>query len=275
MREFAIRPDRELGQNFLVDSNILDVIGGLAELAPADVVLEIGGGLGVLSEYLGERVAHVHVVEFDERLRAALQDAVGTRANVTLHWGDATERSTSRACARTRARSSRICPTASPPARCCARSRSWQGRSLGRDGAARGRRAARGVPRRARLRRAVGARAARLRGPRRARRRAHRLPPGAERGLGARAVDPPRVAARRASPSCGRSWATPSPTGARRSCARLRWRRRSRGRRAGGDGYDGEAVRAALVELGHPPDARAERLSPQDSRRETLQIDPP
>ena len=70
MREFAIRPDRELGQNFLVDSNVLGVIGGLAELAPADVVLEIGGGLGVLSEYLAERVAHVHVVELDTRLRA-------------------------------------------------------------------------------------------------------------------------------------------------------------------------------------------------------------
>jgi 16S rRNA (adenine1518-N6/adenine1519-N6)-dimethyltransferase len=89
MREFAIRPDRELGQNFLVDSNVLGVIGGLAELAPADVVLEIGGGLGVLSEYLAERVAHVHVVELDTRLHAALDDAVGSAANVTLHWGDA------------------------------------------------------------------------------------------------------------------------------------------------------------------------------------------
>lgn len=89
MREFAIRPDRELGQNFLVDSNVLGVIGGLAELAPADVVLEIGGGLGVLSEYLAARVAHLHVVELDERLRAALEDAVGNAANVTLHWGDA------------------------------------------------------------------------------------------------------------------------------------------------------------------------------------------
>ncbi len=89
MAQFAIRPDRELGQNFLVDSNILGVIGALAELAPRDVVLEIGGGLGVLSEYLAERVGHVHVVELDERLRAALQDAVGARGNVTLHWGDA------------------------------------------------------------------------------------------------------------------------------------------------------------------------------------------
>jgi 16S rRNA (adenine1518-N6/adenine1519-N6)-dimethyltransferase len=89
MREFEIRPDRELGQNFLVDSNILDVVGGLAALASDDVVLEIGGGLGVLSEYLAQRVAHVHVVEIDERLRPALQDAVGGVANVTLHWGDA------------------------------------------------------------------------------------------------------------------------------------------------------------------------------------------
>jgi 16S rRNA (adenine1518-N6/adenine1519-N6)-dimethyltransferase len=88
MRQFEIRPDRELGQNFLVDSNILGVIGGLAELSPRDVVLEIGGGLGVLSEYLAERVGHVHVVELDTRLRAALEDAVGRSRNVTLHWGD-------------------------------------------------------------------------------------------------------------------------------------------------------------------------------------------
>jgi 16S rRNA (adenine1518-N6/adenine1519-N6)-dimethyltransferase len=89
MRRFGIRPDRDLGQNFLIDSNILRVIGRLAELAPGDVVLEIGGGLGVLSEYLAERVAAVHVVELDERLRDALGDAVARFDNVTLHWADA------------------------------------------------------------------------------------------------------------------------------------------------------------------------------------------
>jgi len=91
MREFGIRPDRELGQNFLVDSNILGVIGRAA--APAldgsEVVLEIGGGLGVLSEYLAARAAHLHVIELDARLREALQDAVARFENVTLHWGDA------------------------------------------------------------------------------------------------------------------------------------------------------------------------------------------
>ena len=72
MRRFGVRPDRDLGQNFLIDSNILGVIDRAAELAPQDVVLEIGGGLGVLSEYLAQRAAHVHVVEIDERLREAL-----------------------------------------------------------------------------------------------------------------------------------------------------------------------------------------------------------
>jgi 16S rRNA (adenine1518-N6/adenine1519-N6)-dimethyltransferase len=89
MRRFDIRPDRELGQNFLIDSNILGVIGRAAELSSRDVVLEVGGGLGVLSEYLAERTAHVHVVEIDERLRDALADATDGHANVTVHWADA------------------------------------------------------------------------------------------------------------------------------------------------------------------------------------------
>jgi 16S rRNA (adenine1518-N6/adenine1519-N6)-dimethyltransferase len=89
MRQFGVRPDRDLGQNFLIDSNILGVIARAAELAPEDVVLEIGGGLGVLSEHLAERVAHVHVIELDVRLREALLDATGPHENVSVHWGDA------------------------------------------------------------------------------------------------------------------------------------------------------------------------------------------
>ena len=89
MRQFGVRPDRDLGQNFLIDSNILGVIERAAELAPEDVVLEIGGGLGVLTEHLAERVAHVHVVEIDERLREALHDATDPHENVSVHWGDA------------------------------------------------------------------------------------------------------------------------------------------------------------------------------------------
>jgi 16S rRNA (adenine1518-N6/adenine1519-N6)-dimethyltransferase len=89
LRQFDVRPDRELGQNFLIDSNILGVIARAAELDPGDVVLEIGGGLGVLSEYLAERVSHVHVIEIDVRLKRALLDATDAHANVTVRWGDA------------------------------------------------------------------------------------------------------------------------------------------------------------------------------------------
>jgi 16S rRNA (adenine1518-N6/adenine1519-N6)-dimethyltransferase len=89
MRAFGIRPKRDLGQNFLIDSNILDVIARAAALAPDDVVLEVGGGLGVLSEYLAQRVAHVHVVELDRSLEPALRDALDPHPNATLHLADA------------------------------------------------------------------------------------------------------------------------------------------------------------------------------------------
>jgi len=89
MREFGVRPNRELGQNFLVDSNILGVIERAAELTGDDVVLEIGGGLGVLSEHLAARVRHVHVVEVDRALEPPLRDALDPFANTTLHLGDA------------------------------------------------------------------------------------------------------------------------------------------------------------------------------------------
>jgi 16S rRNA (adenine1518-N6/adenine1519-N6)-dimethyltransferase len=89
MRRFRVRPDHDLGQNFLVDSNILGVIERAAELSPHDVVLEIGGGVGVLSEHLAPRVAALHVLEIDERLREALHDATDAHDNVELHWGDA------------------------------------------------------------------------------------------------------------------------------------------------------------------------------------------
>lgn len=85
------RRSRALGQNFLVDRNILGVIERLAELAPGDVVLEIGGGEGVLSERLAAVASHVHVVEVDRRLEDGLREGVGSRSNVTLHLGDALE----------------------------------------------------------------------------------------------------------------------------------------------------------------------------------------
>ncbi len=89
LRRFNVRPDRDLGQNFLIDSNLLGVIERAAGLDARDVVLEIGGGLGVLSEHLAARCGHVHVVEIDLRLRDALSDALTPHPNTTQHWADA------------------------------------------------------------------------------------------------------------------------------------------------------------------------------------------
>ncbi len=82
---------RRLGQNFLVDNNILDVIERFAALTPRDVVLEVGGGPGILSARLARLAGHVHVVELDRRLTDRLTAAVAGFGNVTLHFADALE----------------------------------------------------------------------------------------------------------------------------------------------------------------------------------------
>ena len=78
-------PKKRLGQHFLVDENILGVIERLAAVSPADVVLEIGPGRGVLTRFLAGRVAHVHAVEIDRSLEPELRGL----PNTELHWGDA------------------------------------------------------------------------------------------------------------------------------------------------------------------------------------------
>ncbi len=80
-----VAPRKSLGQHFLVDGNILLVIERLAELDAADIVLEIGPGLGVLTRFLADRVAHVHAVEVDRRLEPYLAEI----PNTDLHWVDA------------------------------------------------------------------------------------------------------------------------------------------------------------------------------------------
>ena len=84
----ARRPVR-LGQHFLADSNLLDAIVRDAALDPADVVLEIGGGEGALTERLAPAVAHLQVIELDTGLAARLGDLAGGAANVSVTQGDA------------------------------------------------------------------------------------------------------------------------------------------------------------------------------------------
>ena len=87
--KLPVAPNRELGQHFLVDDNILGVAGRLAELGAEDVVLEVGAGLGVLTAYLAERVRLVHAVELDRSLEPYLRDVLAGHENVELVLGDA------------------------------------------------------------------------------------------------------------------------------------------------------------------------------------------
>jgi len=84
-----VTPKRDLGQHFLVDENVLGVIGRLAALMPEDVVLEIGPGLGVLTSFLAERVGRVHAVELDRTLEPHLRARVSGYENVDLRFADA------------------------------------------------------------------------------------------------------------------------------------------------------------------------------------------
>jgi 16S rRNA (adenine1518-N6/adenine1519-N6)-dimethyltransferase len=80
---------RELGQHFLVDENIVAVAGRLADLGPADVVLEVGPGLGVLTAHLLERAALVHAVEIDPGLEPGLRERFGAVERLHLVVADA------------------------------------------------------------------------------------------------------------------------------------------------------------------------------------------
>ncbi len=87
--ENGFHPNRTMGQNFLIDRNALDAIIDGAGVAPEMRVLEIGPGLGVLTEALLRRGAAVTAVEKDGRLAARLAAALGEPAELDVIAGDA------------------------------------------------------------------------------------------------------------------------------------------------------------------------------------------
>lgn len=80
----GIRLRRQWGQSFLIDRNILDLIMAAADISPADIVLEIGPGAGVLTERLLEKAGLVVSVEIDRGLAAWIGEAFGARTNLML-----------------------------------------------------------------------------------------------------------------------------------------------------------------------------------------------
>ncbi|MDD2534905.1 MAG: 16S rRNA (adenine(1518)-N(6)/adenine(1519)-N(6))-dimethyltransferase RsmA [Eubacteriales bacterium] len=89
LAEFQIQPTHSLGQNFLVDEDMVAQIGDLADLSPADTVLEIGPGLGHLTVELARRAGHVVAVEIDQHILPALARSLELHPNVTVIHADA------------------------------------------------------------------------------------------------------------------------------------------------------------------------------------------
>jgi 16S rRNA (adenine1518-N6/adenine1519-N6)-dimethyltransferase len=87
----GLRPNRELGQNFLVDEHLAARLVEQAGVAPGDCVIEIGAGLGVLTRALAARAARVIALEIDAGLVRALRAEGGLPANVELLHADALE----------------------------------------------------------------------------------------------------------------------------------------------------------------------------------------
>ncbi len=80
----GIRPRRRLGQNFLIDGNLMRRLADAAEIGPNDVVLEVGPGTGGLTDLLVGRAHQVIAVEIDRALAAHLRDRFAEQANFTL-----------------------------------------------------------------------------------------------------------------------------------------------------------------------------------------------
>jgi 16S rRNA (adenine1518-N6/adenine1519-N6)-dimethyltransferase len=88
LRRYGLRPDKRLGQNFLLDEAALRRIVMAAEILPQDEVLEIGPGLGSLTRHLAAAARQVVAVELDADLFGPLEEVLGSAANVRLVQGD-------------------------------------------------------------------------------------------------------------------------------------------------------------------------------------------
>jgi len=88
LKRYGIRPSKGLGQNFLVDEQILERILAAGDLSASDVVLEIGPGVGLLTRRMAERVASVVAVELDRKLLPVLSEVLRDCANVHIVQGD-------------------------------------------------------------------------------------------------------------------------------------------------------------------------------------------
>ena len=88
LQKYQFHFAKKFGQNFLIDTHVLDKIVRAAEITPEDYVLEIGPGIGTLTQYLCESAKHVFAVEIDDNLIPILQDTLSAYDNVTVIHND-------------------------------------------------------------------------------------------------------------------------------------------------------------------------------------------
>jgi len=84
LRQFDLRARKGLGQHFLIDGEVLELITSAAELAPVDLIVEVGPGLGVLTKELARQAGGVIAIELDNKLAALLRQTLASLDNVTI-----------------------------------------------------------------------------------------------------------------------------------------------------------------------------------------------
>ena len=84
LRQFDLRARKGLGQHFLIDEEVLGLITSAAELAPADLIVEVGPGLGILTRELARQADGVIAIELDNKLATLLQQTLVSFDNVTI-----------------------------------------------------------------------------------------------------------------------------------------------------------------------------------------------
>jgi 16S rRNA (adenine1518-N6/adenine1519-N6)-dimethyltransferase len=88
LHQYGIKPNKKLGQSFLIDINVINRISDAADISGDDIVVEIGAGIGVMTEGIAKKAKRVIAVEIDRNLVEVLKDKLGGYDNVEVHSGD-------------------------------------------------------------------------------------------------------------------------------------------------------------------------------------------
>jgi 16S rRNA (adenine1518-N6/adenine1519-N6)-dimethyltransferase len=88
INHYAIKPRKSLGQSFLMEQNVIERIASIANVTENDIVVEIGAGMGVLTEYLAQKAAKLVAVELDDQLVKVLDDRLSKYNNIQIYHGN-------------------------------------------------------------------------------------------------------------------------------------------------------------------------------------------